>query len=391
MRKLVLKIIQLLDGTPAVYGKRQRGQSLVEMALITPILIIMLMGMVEIGWFANNYLTLLDVTRAGARHGAVLQDQYSPLVWDNAASYVPAQWFGVGASTNHYDDQGLTLADTSILALPYTGDAATQTAQSNARGGQRGCNLPVESQFYREVACVMMASMEPLAFDSDNNIDDLIISGFSIARITDASGSIITDALRNSINPTANTLNVVVGRYPTNANECDVRNVGTGEVPVFQVQARERDPFDINSNNVRDLRPGETGGPAGTTVFNELEGRDNIAASVSTAEKQVGFAMFGQHWIPGTGCTGSNWKVSDIERLINLPNYQLTDEQRRSQLPFQGLILVEIYWEHEMLLKFPVFNPVVSAFSGDETPTISVWAVFPMPSVEPNASQMGLP
>ncbi|MCA9911260.1 MAG: pilus assembly protein, partial [Anaerolineae bacterium] len=219
MRKLVLKIIQLLDGTPAVYGKRQRGQSLVEMALITPILIIMLMGMVEIGWFANNYLTLLDVTRAGARHGAVLQDQYSPLVWDNNGSYVPAQWFGVGPNANNYQDQGLTLPDTSILSMPYTGDAAQQVAQRNARGGQRGCNLPVESQFYREVACVMMASMEPLSFDSDNNGDDMIISGFSIARITDPAGTpeIITDSLRNSINPGANTLNVVVGRYPTNA------------------------------------------------------------------------------------------------------------------------------------------------------------------------------
>ncbi|MBE0705090.1 MAG: pilus assembly protein, partial [Afipia sp.] len=373
MRKIVLKIIQILDGTPAVYGKRQRGQSLVEMALITPILIIMLMGMVEIGWFANNYLTLLDVTRAGARHGAVLQDQYSPLFWDNAASSVPAQWFGAGPNANNYQEQGLILSDTSILAMPYTGDAANQQAQSNARGGQRGCNLSVESQFYREVACVMMASMEPLVFDSDNNVDEMIISGFSIARITDPSGNpeIITDALRNAINPAANTLNVVVGRYPTNANECDVRNVGTGDVPVFQVQSRERDPFDINANSVRDLLPSE-GGPTGTGAFNELEGMDAPGGSVSMAEKQVGFSMFGQHWIPGTGCTGSSWQIADIERLINLPNYELTDEQRRSQLPFQGIVLVEIFWEHEMLLNFPAFNPVVNVFSGDETPTISV-------------------
>src|SRR5215216_4589210 len=89
MRTLLVKIIQLLDGTPAVYGKRQSGQSVVELALITPILIILLAGLVEIGWFANNYLNLLDVTRAGARRGAVLQDQKSPLFWDNKHSYVP--------------------------------------------------------------------------------------------------------------------------------------------------------------------------------------------------------------------------------------------------------------------------------------------------------------
>ncbi|MCA9911543.1 MAG: hypothetical protein KC519_22970, partial [Anaerolineae bacterium] len=328
--------------------------------------------------------------RAGARHGAVLQDQYSPLFWNNDASYVPAQWFGSAPDSNNFEEQGLFLGDTSILAMPYTGDAATQLVQRNARGGQRGCNLPVESQFYREVACVMMASMEPLSFDAENNTDDIIISGFSIARITDSpidSTVIISDATRNAINPSASTLNVVVGRYPTNTNECDVRNTGTGAVPIFQVAARERDPFDINESGSRDLTPAD----GGTSVFSELAGMDNISGSVSTAEKQVGFSVFGQHWIPGTGCIGSVWQVADIERLINLPNYELTDEQRRSQLPFQGLILVEIYWEHDLLLKFPLFNPVVNIFSGDLSPTISVWAVFPMPSVEPNASQMGLP
>ncbi len=65
MRTFIKKIIQLLDGTPSVYGKRQSGQSVVELALITPILIVLLAGLVEIGWFANNYLNLLDVTRAG--------------------------------------------------------------------------------------------------------------------------------------------------------------------------------------------------------------------------------------------------------------------------------------------------------------------------------------
>ena len=107
MRASFVKLIQVLDGTPAVYGKRQSGQSVVELALITPILIILLAGLIEIGWFANNYLSLLDVTRAGARRGAVLQDQQSPLFWDNKGSYVPnvelarcvpdAEWDGLAA------------------------------------------------------------------------------------------------------------------------------------------------------------------------------------------------------------------------------------------------------------------------------------------------------
>ena len=71
MKAVIRRIIQILDNTPAEYapkrGQRQSGQSVVELALITPILIVMFAGLVEVGWFANNYLTILDVTRAGAR------------------------------------------------------------------------------------------------------------------------------------------------------------------------------------------------------------------------------------------------------------------------------------------------------------------------------------
>ena len=43
------KIFRILDGTPAVYGQYSRGQSLVELALVTPLLIVLLMGLAEIG------------------------------------------------------------------------------------------------------------------------------------------------------------------------------------------------------------------------------------------------------------------------------------------------------------------------------------------------------
>ncbi|MBK8028832.1 MAG: pilus assembly protein [Chloroflexi bacterium] len=72
MLRTLAKIVQILDDTPAIYGERRKGQSVVELALVTPILIILLAGLIEVGWFANNYLTLLDVSRAAraARYGS---------------------------------------------------------------------------------------------------------------------------------------------------------------------------------------------------------------------------------------------------------------------------------------------------------------------------------
>mgnify|MGYP001013003906 CR=1 FL=1 len=59
MRATFRRLLDLLDGRPT----GARGQSLVELTLTLPVLLVMLMGLTEIGWYANNYLTLLDVVR----------------------------------------------------------------------------------------------------------------------------------------------------------------------------------------------------------------------------------------------------------------------------------------------------------------------------------------
>jgi hypothetical protein len=47
--------------------RREQGQSLVEMALVAPILILMFIGVVEVGWALRGYLTLLNASREAAR------------------------------------------------------------------------------------------------------------------------------------------------------------------------------------------------------------------------------------------------------------------------------------------------------------------------------------
>ena len=49
---------------------RTRGQSLVETAFLLPILLILLSGLVELGFMLNQYLTVLDAERNAARFAA---------------------------------------------------------------------------------------------------------------------------------------------------------------------------------------------------------------------------------------------------------------------------------------------------------------------------------
>lgn len=51
--------------------KSESGQTMVEFALILPTLAILLFGVIQFGIAFNNYLTVTDAVRAGARQGAV--------------------------------------------------------------------------------------------------------------------------------------------------------------------------------------------------------------------------------------------------------------------------------------------------------------------------------
>jgi hypothetical protein len=48
----------------------ERGQSMIELALTFPLLLLILAGAIEIGMYYNTYLTLVDATREGARFSA---------------------------------------------------------------------------------------------------------------------------------------------------------------------------------------------------------------------------------------------------------------------------------------------------------------------------------
>jgi Flp pilus assembly protein TadG len=56
----------------------ERGQAMVEFAIIVPILLVVLLGIMQLGVVYNNWVTLTDAARAGARKGAVCRNGCSP-------------------------------------------------------------------------------------------------------------------------------------------------------------------------------------------------------------------------------------------------------------------------------------------------------------------------
>jgi hypothetical protein len=398
MRKVLKKILEILDGTPADYGKQKgwSGQSVVELSLVTPILIVLLMGLAEVGWFANNFLILLEVSRAGARFGTSQPAETSPLVWNNDASRAS------NAKTGFEDIPDISSLNGADVDEFRRCDLVRDSARKELQG------------FYNAIACMMTQQMDPLVFDGTNKVDDIVVSAFSLYAITPE--KLPTTPLRpdggdprvlitNSTDPglpPGKTQVLVVGRYPTNANECTVDMNGVGKV-------WERDPFDYFQNTERDYQLKDLAQPLNEDTWNyvELAGYDEpsyqpyVAVDPLTLEplppgrqppakpeRQRGFVFVGQHAIsevfnPVTGaknCYGSEWSIDEVQNLMNLPGFSLLSDQR-AHLPNQGMVLVELFWKHELLLKNPVFNPVWTIL-GDNT-NVSVWAAFPLPATEP--------
>lgn len=366
MRRILRKVLELLDGTPAVYGKRQRGQSVVELALVTPLLIILLAGLAEIGYFAQNYLNLLEVSRVGARTGTVQQGATAPLSWDEGGS----------------------------LAVPTT---IEQIAV------YRNCD-PTDPRavigFYNFLSCIMIRSMDPMPFrdpigflvnssrnpPAPNGIDDIVISAFAIQTVIP---NTLSASLRAAVDwplddpelvrfgnaPSADVPQaIVVGRYPMNANEC--------------TELGERDPFDWITDG--GLTFGSSGQPLElvrlTAQGTQQDPPVDLRGYDTSAERLRGFMWNGQHSISGTtDCLGSEFSIKRVEQMINLQGFDLQADGRRSFVPSQGLILVEMFWEHETLSQYVGLSPALSpifAILGEDV-IVSVWSAFPLPTVEP--------
>jgi Flp pilus assembly protein TadG len=54
--------------------KSEQGQTMTELALVLPILVVLVLAIAQFGVAFNNYVTLTDAARAAARKGAVSRE-----------------------------------------------------------------------------------------------------------------------------------------------------------------------------------------------------------------------------------------------------------------------------------------------------------------------------
>jgi Flp pilus assembly protein TadG len=93
----------------------QRGQTMTEFALVMPILLFLLLGIIQFGIVFNNYVTLTDAVRAGARKAAVSRRTTNPTVLTTTAVQ--------NAATDLKGDLQVTVSSTFVQ-----GDDVTVTA-----------------------------------------------------------------------------------------------------------------------------------------------------------------------------------------------------------------------------------------------------------------------
>jgi Flp pilus assembly protein TadG len=99
----------------------ERGQAMVELAMVLPVLAVLLFGVIQFGIVFNNYLTLTDATRAGARAGAVARNDSNPAAETTSAVQTSASDLNqsnLSVSVNSSWTQG---SDVTVTATyPYS-------------------------------------------------------------------------------------------------------------------------------------------------------------------------------------------------------------------------------------------------------------------------------
>jgi Flp pilus assembly protein TadG len=101
--------------------RREDGQAAAEMALVLPLLAALLLAIAQFGIAFNNYITLTDATRTGARKAAV-----SRFIGDNGASAETA--VRNAASNLKQSGPGSLIVDATSTNWTVPGSEVTVTA-----------------------------------------------------------------------------------------------------------------------------------------------------------------------------------------------------------------------------------------------------------------------
>lgn len=288
MRKLIKTGLAVLDGQPT----NMKGQSLAELTITLPIFLIMLVGMVEVGWFANNYLILSDVVRAAGRNGS-LND--------------PTEW--VPGEERNYHRLDCDNSQAYFSKLPDD-DTTSPPTDLSAYGYSTSVESPFFG-FYDGVACAAIANMAPLEFDDE--VDDIIVSVFGYAQFEDCGGG--DPCLR------------VVSRFPHEQNECSDDTRDPFSRPAFITGTWELGAFeDSGADGIRGY------------VFRGNHVPENDGSCLGS--------NFSLQWLEER----LELTLTDLDRESPIDTTEL------EFLSAYGLVLVEMSWHSEQLIGLPLYS-----------------------------------
>ena len=92
--------------------KREDGQAMVEFAMVAPILLMLVLGIIQFGILFNHYQTLTDAVRVGARQAAVSRTLPNPA----AAAEARVRSAASGSLSDADDPVALDVTVTSTFA-----------------------------------------------------------------------------------------------------------------------------------------------------------------------------------------------------------------------------------------------------------------------------------
>ena len=67
--------------------ENERGQTMTEFAMVAPLLVVLLFGIIQFGIAFNNYVSLTDAVRAASRKAAVSRESGNPVGACTTAAY----------------------------------------------------------------------------------------------------------------------------------------------------------------------------------------------------------------------------------------------------------------------------------------------------------------
>jgi Flp pilus assembly protein TadG len=106
--------------------KNERGQTMTEFAMVLPLMIVLLFGVIQFGIAFNNYVSLTDAVRAASRKAVVSRESGNPVgacttAAYNAAGDLKTSQLSVSCSSNWQPGSDVTVTGTYPYSIKLLG------------------------------------------------------------------------------------------------------------------------------------------------------------------------------------------------------------------------------------------------------------------------------